>query len=64
LHEAINVWSVSGTVLILGFMLVVGHLKMKEADTYLHDTVAGETEEAALLYSAERGIIPVEAEEP
>lgn len=54
LHETINGWSVAGTVLILGFMLVVGHSKLKKDQRDLHEVVAGELEEAALLYSSER----------
>ncbi|KAL7532636.1 hypothetical protein ACHAWF_004192 [Thalassiosira exigua] len=53
LHEAINIWSVCGTVLILGFMVIVATFKMKVADETVHEIVAGETEELALLYSAE-----------
>lgn len=56
LHEALNGWSIAGTVLILGFMLVVGIQKMKNADENIHETVAGEPEEIALLFSAERDI--------
>jgi hypothetical protein len=54
LHEGINGWSLSGTLLILGFMLLVGCLKMKNADPKHHEEVAGETEETALLFASER----------
>ena len=57
LHEGINLWSVSGTVLILGFMSFVGIIKMKQADERIHETVAGEPEEAALLFSSERDVL-------
>ena len=57
LHEPINRWSVVGTVLILGFMLYVGHAKMKQADVNKHEVVAGESEETALLYASERNIV-------
>lgn len=53
LHEPLNVWSMAGTVLILGFMVVVGALKMQNADESIHETVAGEPEEIALLFAAE-----------
>ena len=56
LHEAINIWSIAGTVLILGFMVIVGTLKMKDADDNIHETVAGEPEELALLFSAEHHV--------
>jgi drug/metabolite transporter (DMT)-like permease len=53
LHEPINLWSIAGTVLILGFMIVVGMQKMKSSNT--KETVAGEPEELALLFSIEHG---------
>ena len=56
LHEPINVWSVAGTVIILGFMVIVGIVKMRTADDRIHETVAGEPEELALLFSAERDV--------
>jgi len=56
LHEDINVWSVAGTVLILGFMIIVGFCKMQQADGTVHETVAGETEEFALGFLAERNV--------
>lgn len=56
LHERINIWSVAGTALILGFMVIVGMNKMKDADNKTHETVAGEPEELALLFSAEHGV--------
>lgn len=56
LHEPVNVWSVAGTLLILGFMVIVGIFKMKVADENIHETVAGEPEELALLFSAERDV--------
>lgn len=56
LHEPISFWSIAGTVLILGFMVVVGLLKMNKADETVHETVAGEPEELALLFSAERDV--------
>ena len=58
LHEAINIWSVAGTLLILGFMMIVGSCKMKQADGNVHELVAGEPEELALLFSAERHTMP------
>ena len=57
LHEAINLWSLAGTLLILGFMMIVGSFKMKQADGNIHEMVAGEPEELALLFSAERDIL-------
>lgn len=57
LHEAINGWSLSGTGLILGFMLIVGHSKMKQASSERHEIVAGETEETALLYASEQNTV-------
>lgn len=56
LHERIDVWSILGTLLILGFMVIVGVFKMKEADEDIHEVVAGEPEELALLFSAERDV--------
>jgi hypothetical protein len=58
LHEPINGWSVAGTALILGFMLVIGHSKMKQGNQYRHEVVAGESEEAALLFASERNAEP------
>ena len=54
LHEGINSWSVAGTGLILGFMLFVGYMKMKEANRATHETIAGEMEEQGMLYALER----------
>lgn len=56
LHEPINIWSIAGTLLILGFMTIVGVMKMKVADENIHEIVAGEPEELALLFSAERDV--------
>lgn len=56
LHEPINLWSLAGTLLILGFMMIVGSFKMNQADGSIHETVAGEPEELALLFSAERDV--------
>jgi drug/metabolite transporter (DMT)-like permease len=60
LHEPINALSVAGTLLIVGFMVLIGLAKMKEAEedgswsTVREETVvAGETEELALLFAAE-----------
>ena len=59
LHEGINLWSVLGTILIIGFMMVVGVYKMKQQEQYPghlqqdSDVVAGEPEELALLFKAE-----------
>ena len=60
LHKRIIMWSISGTVLILGFMLIVGNRKMKQADKSIHETVAGEPEEASLLFSSEWDVLPEE----
>ena len=54
LHEEINMSSVGGTALILGFMLFVGYMKMKEADLGDREQVIGEAEERALVYSSSR----------
>ena len=43
-----------GTSLILGFMLLVGYIKLSEADSFKQEVVAGETEDSALLYASER----------
>jgi drug/metabolite transporter (DMT)-like permease len=43
LHEAINGWSILGTALILGFMLIVGYIKMHQEPEPI-DTVAAESE--------------------
>ena len=37
-------------------MVLVGMLKMKDADAKVHETVAGEPEEIALLFAAERHV--------
>ena len=58
LHESVNGWSLAGTGLILGFMLFIGHMKMKQAGPR-HETVAGETDDQALLYASERIIGPI-----
>ena len=42
-----------GTGLILGFMLIVGHVKMRQANDDIHEAIAGETDDAALLYASE-----------
>jgi hypothetical protein len=60
LHEGINGWSIAGTTLILGFMLVVGHLKLTNNE---HPEVAGETEGFALLYASERNEGPAFVQE-
>jgi len=57
LHEPINIWSVAGTLLILGFMMIVGSCKMNQADETMHEMVAGEPESLALLFSAERDVL-------
>jgi len=33
LHESINMWSLSGTVLILGYMIIIGIVKVIESDS-------------------------------
>ena len=43
LHEALNMWSLSGTGLILGYMLIVGAIKMLESAA-THPAPAEETE--------------------
>lgn len=52
LHEEIDVWSLSGTALILGFMMVVGVIKLIESDknTKIIDT----DEEKGLLLEPSR----------
>jgi len=37
LHESINMWSLSGTVLILGYMITIGILKLVESDSGYRD---------------------------
>lgn len=64
LHEPLNLWSLGGTVLILGFMVIVGIFKMKYADDNIHETVAGEPEELALLFSAERDVRQTRSRNP
>ena len=59
LHEPINLWSVSGTILILTFMTIVGIQKMNNNNAnhpnVMPETVvvAGEPEELALMFCAE-----------
>lgn len=53
LHEALNAWSVAGTGLILGYMLVVA--AMKYAATVGVNNDALESEQTRLLSSAENG---------
>lgn len=55
LNEPINGWSVLGTVLILGFMLIVGYTKISEAYE-TRENVAGEMDASALLYASEKNI--------
>ena len=64
LHEALNAWSMAGTVLILGFMVTVGIVKMQRADETVHETVAGEPEEIALLFAAEHDVRHTRTNEP
>ena len=70
LHEGINLWSVLGTLLIIGFMMVVGVYKMKQQEQHpdhvQQDTavVAGEPEELALLFKAERETYNSDQERP
>jgi hypothetical protein len=47
LHEEIDVWSLSGTALILGFMMFVGVIKFIESNK--NATVNGLDEEKGLL---------------
>ena len=54
LHEGINGWSLAGTALILGFMIVVGYLKLSHDTTVDHPTVSGEAEQTAFIYSSSR----------
>ena len=54
LHEGINGWSLAGTTLILGFMVVVGYLKLSQDTAVDHPKVVGEAEHTALIYSSER----------
>ena len=49
-------WSLLGTILILGFMVIVGIYKMQQADEHKHEMVAGEPEEIVLLFAAERDV--------
>ena len=57
LHEELNLWSLCGSALIVGFMVVVGLFKMREADETIKETVAGEPEELALMFSAQRDVL-------
>lgn len=54
LHEGINGWSFAGTTLILGFMVVVGYLKLSQDTTVNHPNVVGEAEQTALIISSDR----------
>jgi hypothetical protein len=54
LHEAINGWSVAGTVLILGFMVIVGTLKLKKTAPPEPAVEAEPDEEKALLFASDR----------
>lgn len=57
LHEPINAWSVARTVLILGFMVLVGVIKMKMPPVAgVHESIVGEPETAALLFSTSRNV--------
>lgn len=53
LHEGINSWSLSGTTLILGFMLVVGAMKLRESETR---SLTDSEEEKMLLLESRVGI--------
>ena len=56
LHEEINVWSLSGTALILGFMMIVGVMKLIESDkNATKDEEIGIDEEGLLLEPSNAG---------
>ena len=57
LHEAINGWSVTGTGLILGFMIIVGYSKMIQDTSDRYDGMAGATEKTELLYAPEQNAV-------
>lgn len=52
LHETLNAWSVAGTGLILGYMLVVAAMKYASSRA---STDAMESEQTRLLTAAENG---------
>ncbi len=54
LHEEIDIWSLSGTALILGFMMVVGVIKLIESESAdVIDTDSDEEEGILLAPSRE-----------
>ncbi|CAB9528215.1 35 member G1 [Seminavis robusta] len=53
LHEPMSLWSFLGTLLIIGFMLIVGILKLNDAELGHDERIAGEPEELAMLFSLE-----------
>lgn len=61
LHEAITAWSIAGTGLIIGFMIFVGYIKMKEMDKIYDEAMeealsVGASETSAMLYASLRNV--------
>ena len=49
LHEELNLWSLAGTTLILGYMMIVGIIKVIESDKYIAEIEEHIDEEEGLL---------------
>ncbi len=49
LHEEIDLWSLSGTALILGFMMVVGVIKLIESESAAEIDTDSDEEKGLLL---------------
>lgn len=45
LHEQLNLWSLAGTALILGYMMVVGVIKIMESEAGMKPTATGDIED-------------------
>ena len=52
LHEALNLWSLAGTGLILGYMMIVGIIKVMESGKQQYDVIdeeGGDVDEEGVL---------------
>ena len=52
LHHKVSLWSTAGSGLILGFMMIVGHMKLREQPAAGEEMVAEELETSALLFAS------------
>ena len=49
LHESLNLWSITGTALILGYMMIVGIIKVVESGKHADADVEEGIDEKGLL---------------